>query len=77
MESAGIWLIAALLCGAALYCVWLLIRFSKKLGSLRGEPMTEELEDMDKLRAELLETNKKLREELARLKKALAERDKR
>ncbi|GEM_PF-2709031 len=76
MSSAWIIIIAILLLALAGYCIWLLIQFSKKLGSIRGETMTEELEDMDKMRAELMETNKKLREELSRLRKLLEERKK-
>lgn len=77
MNSWLLFLIAGILIVVAFYCVWLMFQFSQKLGTLKGEPMTEELEDMDKMRAELIETNKKLRVEVERLKKLLAEKEKR
>ncbi len=55
----------------AVYCVVLMMRYNKKLGGIKGEPQGEELEDLDKMRSELLETNRKLRAEIERLKKEL------
>jgi len=74
MNSWLLYLIAIILVFVAFYCVWLMYQFSKKLGAIKGEPMTEELEDLDKMRAELIETNKKLRAEIERLKKLLNEK---
>ncbi|MBI4970464.1 MAG: hypothetical protein HZC17_01290 [Candidatus Omnitrophica bacterium] len=76
MDSPALIIISVMLLAAAGYCIFLLIRFSQKLGGMKGEKVTEELEDMDKLRAELIATNRKLREEIAKLKKQLDEKEK-
>ena len=76
MNSLLLVLISAVLILIAGYCIYLMIQFSKKLGAIKGEPMTEELEDLDKLRAELLETNRKLRREIESLKKKLEDKEK-
>ncbi len=73
MNSLVLFFITILLLAAAGYCVYLMLQFSRKLGAMKGEPMSEELEDLDKLRAELLETNRKLRAEIERLKKKMGE----
>lgn len=73
MTSIGMYVLGFVLVGIGLCCVWLLIQFSKKLGSIKGERATEELEDLDKMRGELLDTIHELREEVAELKRKLDE----
>ena len=74
MNSTFLIFLSIVLLVIAGYCIFLMVQFSKKLSGMKGEKQTEELEDLDKLRAELIETNRKLRSEIARLKKKLEEK---
>ena len=76
MNSTFLIFLSVILLTVAAYCIFLMIQFSKKIAGMKGEKQTEELEDLDKLRAELIETNRKLRSEITRLKKELEDRNK-
>ena len=52
-----------ILTAAGIFCAILMSRFSKKLGTPKGEPAGE-IEDLDKMRSELLKENRELKKKI-------------
>ncbi len=61
-----------ILAATGIFCVVLMGLFSKKLGALKGEPAGD-IEDLDKMRSELLKENRELKKKVEQLEKKIKE----